>query len=430
MYKTLEERISRLERLIKPTLEERISNLEYQLSCRKFEGGASGHMSHIYDYTELSLRDVKGIIRSLFSGKVEEVTEKLDGMNMQCTVNNDGQVVFIRNKKDLNSISGGMSLDDVIAKWAGRERVASIYTAACNTIIKVFNKIGKKFFNPNKNTKILANCECIGEGKTNIVTYASAQVDFHNLWVYIRKDENSEWEKSEVTTDGISILEKACEGIDGAQLTPKVIIRVTEKSESMLVDYIKKIDAIFKEAGCSEHSTIEDYKKARFYSLCENKHQWIADNEQGMEILFNRWFNDDKSVNLRDIKKIYKDNLDDLNSINYKQIIGECMRPLDTFFGSLGNSVIALCDGMVNAGAESAAIEDLRNDLAETVALVREQGSTELNDKLTFQLNRLAELGNQLNSTEGIVFKYKDKLMKVTGSFASVNQIVNLKFSL
>ena len=425
MNRTLEERIIRLEKLLN-----RVNRINSKFSRRKFEGGASGHMSHIYDYTELSLRDVKGIIRNLFSGKIEDVTEKLDGMNMQCTVNNDGQVVFIRNKKDLNSISGGMSLDDVIAKWAGKDHIAGIYTAACNTIIKVFNKIGKKFFNPNKNTKILANCECIGEGKTNIVTYASAQVDFHNLWVYTRKDENSEWEKSEVTTDGISVLEKACEGIDGAQLTPKVIIRVTEKSESMLVDYIKKIDAIFKEAGCSERSTIEDYKKARFYSLCENKHQWIADNKQGMEILFNRWFNDDKSVNLKEIKKIYKDNLDDLNSTNYKQIIGECMRPLDTFFGSLGNSIIALCDGMVNAGAESAAIEDLRNDLAETVALVREQGSTELNDKLTVQLNRLAALGNQLNSTEGIVFKYKDKLMKATGSFASVNQILGMRYNM
>lgn len=412
------------------TLEKRITRLENILSRKKFEGGASGHMSHIYDYTELSLRDIKGIIRNLFSGKIEDVTEKLDGMNMQCTMNAQGQAVFIRNKSDLNSSSGGMSLDDVLAKWAGKDHVLNVYANACNTIIKVFNKIGKKFFNPNKNTKILANCECISEGKTNIITYASAQVDFHNLWVYTRKDENSEWEKSEVTTNGISVLEKACEDIDGAQLTPKIIIRVTEKSESILVDYIKKIDAIFKQANCSERSTIEDYKKARFYSLCESKHQWIANNQRGMEILFNRWFNDDKSVNLKEIKKIYKDNLDDLNNINYKQIIGECMRPLDTFFGSLGNSIIALCDGMVNAGVESVAIENLRDDLAETVALVREQGSTELNDKLTVQLNRLAMLGNQINATEGIVFKYKDKLMKATGSFASVNQIVNLKFSI
>ena len=127
---------------------------------------------------------------------------------------------------------------------------------------------------------------------------------------------------------------------------------------------------------------------------------------------------------------INKDNLDDLNNIDYKSIVGECMRPLDTFFSRFGNSIIALCDGMVNAGAESATIDALSNDLEEVVSEIRENGSVELKDKLTLQLNRLAELGNQLNASEGIVFKYGDRLMKLTGSFASANQILGMRFKL
>jgi hypothetical protein len=106
------------------------------------------------------------------------------------------------------------------------------------------------------------------------------------------------------------------------------------------------------------------------------------------------------------------------------------MRPLDTFFSRFGNSIISLCDGMVNAGAESAAIEALSGDLEELVSEIRASGSIEMNDMLTKQLNRLAELGNQINSSEGIVFKYKDKLMKVTGSFAAINQIMGLRFKM
>lgn len=418
MKRTIEERVCRLERLI------------YNMRRRKFEGGASGHMAHIYDFTDLTLRDIKGIIRNLFSGKIEDVTEKLDGMNMQCTMNNDGKVVFIRNKGDLNSEQGGMSADDMAAKWAGKEHVANVYLSAADTITKVFNKIGKKFFNPNKNTRIIANCECITAGKTNILMYSNAQVDFHNLWVYTRDDENSPWQKSDVTTEGIAVLDRACEKIDGAQLTPKVIIRVTEKSNDLLVSYIKGIDAIFKEAGCSEKSTIEDYKFARFSDLCDSKYQWIATSESGKEALFNRWFNDDKSVGLKELKKIYANYLDELSNVNYKQIVGECMRPLDTFFGRFANSVISLCDGIVNAGVESSVINELSKDLEEVSAEVRSKGSQELNDKLTVQLNRLAELGNQINATEGIVFKYGDRLMKCTGSFASVNQIIGMRFQL
>lgn len=410
-YRQLIKRVVKLERLM-------------------LEGGASGHMSHIYDYTDFTLRDLKGIIRDLFSGKVEDVTEKLDGMNIQCTMNNDGNVVFIRNKGDLNSATGGMSADDMAAKWTGKERVANVYLNAAEIIEKVFKKIGKKFFNPDKNTKILANCECITAGKTNILMYANAQVDFHNLWVYTREDEDSQWQKSDVTEDGLSTLEKACNGIDGAQLTPRVIIKVTEKSNDLLVDYIKKLDKIFKDANCKEQSTIEDYKKSRFEDLCSNKYSWILESKNGSDALYNRWFNDDKSVGLREIKKIYKDHLDELNGIDYRKIVFDCMRPIDTFFSKFGNSIIALCDGMVNAGSESEVIKELSNDLEDTISAVRENGSVEMNDKLTDQLNRLADLGNQINSTEGIVFKYGDKLMKVTGSFACVNQIRGMRFNL
>lgn len=418
----LEARVRRLERLI-----------YNNISRRKFEGGASGHMSHIYDYGELTLRDVKGIIRRLFSGKVEDITEKLDGMNIQCTMNNDGDVVFVRNKGDLNSSTGGMSADDMAAKWAGKERIANVYLTAADTIEKVFKKIGKRFFNPDKNTKILANCECITAGKTNILMYSSAQVDFHNLWVYTREDENSEWKKSDVTKDGIDVLEKACEDIDGAQLTPRVTIKVTEKSGELLVKYIKEIDAIFKEAGCKESSTIDDYKKSRFNNVCENKYKWITADKEGQSILFNRWFNSDTSVKITEIRKMYPDNVNDLNEadkVDSKKIVGDCMRPLDTFFSKFGNSIIALCDGMVNAGAEAAVIKELRNDLEETVAAIKASGSAELNDKLTVQLNRLAELGDQLNASEGIVFKYGDKFMKATGSFAALNQALGLRFKL
>jgi hypothetical protein len=414
----LEARVRRLERLV--------SNMQR----KKFEGGAAGHMRHIYDYTDLTLNNLKEIITNLFSGKVEDVTEKLDGMNMQCTMNNDGNVVFIRNKGDLNSATGGMSIDDIAAKWAGKEHVSNVYMSAADTITKVFKKIGKKFFNPNKNTKILANCECITAGRTNILMYSSAQVDFHNLWVYTREDENSEWKKSEVTQDGIKILEKACEGIDGAQLTPRVIIKVTEKSGDLLNNYINRIDAIFKDAGCSDNDTIEDYRMARFDDLCNKKYSWITKSKDGQTVLFNRWFNDDKSVGLRELKKIYADNLDDLNSVNYKQIVGDCMKPLDVFFGRLGNSIISLCDGMVNAGAESEVISALSGDLEDVVNQIKAGGSAEMNDKLTVQLNRLAELGNQINASEGIVFRYGDKLMKATGSFASVNQILGMRFQL
>ena len=106
------------------------------------------------------------------------------------------------------------------------------------------------------------------------------------------------------------------------------------------------------------------------------------------------------------------------------------MRPLDTFFSQFGNSIISLCDGIVNAGIESEVTDELRKDLEEIVTEIKTNGSDELKHKLSVQLDRLAQLGNKLNAAEGIVFKYKDRLMKITGSFACVNQILGMRFKM
>ena len=47
--------------------------------------------------------------------------------------------------------------------------------------------------------------------------------------------------------------------------------------------------------------------------------------------------------------------------------------------------------------------------------------------KLEQSLKRLAAVNSELNSTEGIVFKYKGHMLKLTGSFAPLNQIFGSK---
>ena len=132
-----------------------------------FEGGASGHMAHPYDYAEFTLRDLKGLIRNLFTGRIEDMTEKIDGTNIQATMNDSGTVVFIRNQKDLNSEIGGMTIADMADKWAGKPRIAQTFLTAGDTITKVFERIGPRFFNPSPDKRLVVNCECVIAGKTN-----------------------------------------------------------------------------------------------------------------------------------------------------------------------------------------------------------------------------------------------------------------------
>ena len=393
------------------------------------EGGASGHMAHPYDYTEFTLRDLKGLIRNLFSGKIEDITEKIDGTNIQATMNQQSQVVFIRNKTDLNSELGGMTIDDMAKKWEAKPSVAKTFLTAGHIITEVFEQIGPKFFNPSDNKKLVLNCECVTEGKTNVLYYNSSQVDFHDIWVY-EKNEEGKWENTDVTKTGLDTIQKACEKVDNAQITPKLIIKVQQDSEEILVSFIKKLDRIFKDANCKEQSTVDDWKFSRFVSYCKEHEEWtdwVLKSEEGTRLLYRRWFYDDKSVNIKKICELYPEDANNVRSVDkkeYKKWVASVMEPLDNFFIELGNSIIELCDGILNQDSKAEIVKKLKNDLEDAVSDIEVNGDDEANQKMTKQLTRLEGIG--LNATEGIVFRYKGKLMKCTGSFAALNQLLGM----
>lgn len=395
------------------------------------EGGAAGHMAHPIDYIEFTANDLKQLISDLFLGEVEDITEKIDGTNIQATMNQSGEVVFIRNNGDLNSSKGGMSIEDMALKWGDKPNVAQTFITAGNIIKTVFDKIGKDFFNPDQETRRIVNCECVKEGVTNIIPYASAQVAFHDIWIY--KFNDGKWVKDEVTKKGLDKLEKACEFIDNAKPTPKVIINTVDNANDLIEKYHNMINKLFNN---DMNISINEWKYKNFEKLLDNKWSWIKENPQGMNILFDRWFNCNKKVNLRELKKIYPDYSKEIDTIDktslYKEVVDEITEPLETIFLKLGNDVIKLCKGLLNGSQNDKVINRLQKDVQDVVKDVQLNGSSETQVKLIKQLKRLERLGgdSSINPAEGIVFKYKDKLMKLTGSFAPINQVLgSIKFA-
>lgn len=387
-----------------------------------FEGGASGHMDHIISETDFTCQDLLDLIDDLFSGKISNATEKLDGTNIQASMNNQNEVVFIRNKGDINSERGGMTVADMIEKWKDKPTVQKAFVSAGRTLEKIFKRIGGKFFNPDPNTRLLVNCECIVSGTTNIMYYDDDQVDFHNIWVY--KKDDDEWKKDSVTKNGLDVIQKAIEKDDKAKLTPNVIIQVTKDSNKFANEYKKKVIDLFKAEGLGKDATIEDWKKKRFESRAP---EWMTEKDA----FFNRWFNSDKSVNIRILKKSYPEHADEITSIDkkdYKKYVKDVIEPIDDLFLDMSNKVIELTSGLINDGVKDKAIVNLKNEIEATKNLVDEKGTQEDKDKLKEQLLRLQKLGNKLNSTEGIVFTWKDRMMKMTGSFAATNAIIGAKY--
>lgn len=392
------------------------------------EGGQSGHLKHIIDYSELTFDQIKGILYSLFNGKIQDITEKIDGTNIQASMNDRGDVVFVRNKGDLNSDRGGMSVQDMVMKWAGKDKVQQTFVESGEILEELFKKVGKQFFNPDKNTRVFANCECMIEGTTNIMPYVSSKVNIHDLWVYTRGDDG--WELKETTKQGLKELQKAMDGMDKVQITPNVIVDVTEKGQDALKRYMKQINDIYRGVGLKTTSTLDEYKERKFYEWMDKNEPWYTDNPAGKTILFQRFINQDKTVNIRDIKKMYPDHSDDisrLDKVDYKKMYKYVMNDLDTLFLQIGNTIIDMCYGFINSGSESRVIAELEKNLEEVTAEIEATGSERAKTKLAQQLYRLNQL-DKLNATEGIVFRYKGRIMKCTGAFAPLNQALGTRF--
>lgn len=388
------------------------------------EGGAAGHMSHPFDYDEFTGHDLLELVDDLFGGKIENMKEKLDGTNIHATMNNNGQVVFIRNKSNLNSELGGMSIQDMADKWADKPGVQKTFLTAGNIITEIFNKLGVKYFNPDSETRKVINCECIIAGKTNIMPYAEDRVAFHGYVIY--KKNGSTWEEVENVEGHVDDIYKAAAGIDSARPRMNLVIKSVEEAAKFAKVFKSDLENLFKAEGLSLKNTIEDWKRARFNKL---KPEWL---DKEVDKIYDRWFNNDKSFKASELKKIYTDHYDDVKSDKFaKTYVKSVMEPIDDLFLEIGNAFIKMCDGFTNASSHNTIVDTLKKDLSDVCAAVEKSGSDEVKQQLEFQLNRLRKLGdNAINSAEGVVFVYKGRLMKCTGSFAALNQALGLRFNI
>ena len=393
-----------------------------------YEGGAGGHMAHPIDYTDFTGEQLIELVDNLFSGKVETMKEKLDGMNINASMNDKGEVVFIRNNSERNLPKGGMSIKDMETKWEGKDHQLKVYIQSGKIIEQIFSKLPVEYFNPKPGVRKIINCECIIEGKTNIMPYAKDRVAFHGYKLYeltdkLDKNGNKSWVEIDDIEGDVDLLYKAAEGIDAAKPRPNLVIKSIEDGKKFSTYFSKAIHRLFDNENLKITDTIEDWKFARFEKI---KPEWLDKN---VKEIFNRWFNKDKSFKANELKKIYPEHYTEVKDDKFgKPFIGKVMEPLDNLFLAIGNELIDLLDGFTNKDIHNKVIATLRNDMDETIKLVKQSGSTEAQDKVERNLNRLKALNDKYNSAEGVVFTYKGRLMKLTGSFAAINQILGTRF--
>lgn len=432
------------------------------------EGGAAGHMSHPYDYTDFTFKDLKNLIHDLFAGSITDVTEKLDGQNLFASVDEHGNTIFARNETTLKEQP--WYLNDVMynPKWIGTPSVQHAFTNAALTIDKIFKNIphAVDFFNYDDKAdgiryRYWLNLEILDTENFNVIPYADSKVSFHKFVVtcfdYSETDKISkpeedancpDWDKFDMDEEEnkkkMETLQKAIDKttrtVFKAQITPEVIFKKLQDGEMKAQKYYQAIDKMLEAIQMSDKITIREYKALRMIDYVTNSKQLNWLDGEVLNAMIDRWIDGKKNPNIKTIGKTYKlssqmlmskeqyDALAKFDKEYLKDALKIIMKPIDTLFIKLGNEVLKRIDGFSNQGHEKEVQSVLRKTLADIKSAVENSDDEKSKRKLELNLARLAEVDSDLSSVEGIVFKWNGRVMKLTGSFAPLNQILGCGF--
>ncbi len=392
------------------------------------EGGAFGHLSHPYDDSAFTFKDFEELIDRSLRGELDiegDVQEKTDGQNLMITYKN-GKIGAARNK---STIFDPMSAEDIADKFQGRGNIETAFVSAMNDLEKALKSIDEDSLNTIfKNGLRFLNIEVIFPSTRNVIDYGqSAYLVFLGM---VEFDESGKPVKN--LTREAARLQKIIEKVNAnvqdtfTIIAPKILkLSQTADFESKSPYFKNKLADIYNGVGLKVDSTLRDYFEEKFSELIDEK---FLVSDAVKDILIKRWVDGDKSVRMTQsnmgsaLKEIQTYEKSDLKS-DYARF----SYPIQTLFLELGVEVMKNINDFLTA-SPSQTIRTMRNDLAELIRKAKSTNDPKVLSALTANLKKIKALGgfDKIIPAEGIVFNYKGRLLKFTGTFAPINQLLGI----
>ena len=401
------------------------------------EGGAAGHMAHPYDDHGLTFNEMKELISRALEGHLdveEAVTEKTDGQNIQVTWKN-GQVGFARNK---GTIKNPLSAEELTSKFAEYQGpIADAFREAAQDIQAAFNKIDASKLNQIfKNGMVFANMEIIYPATKNIINYAKAHLQFHNLVEY---DENQNKVQTDLT--GGALVQKIIQDANAHMQNTFSFIPPQKIKLGRIADFEDQQAALFAEVdqlknqfNLKDTDLLSEYHRAWWRDVIKTEAQKQNYNisDDMLDTLVDRWAFGDKSTTLTTLKKQidspeFAQWVDTFDKKDVKVYQKQNMEPFESIFLRLGALVLSNVSEVL-AADPTKATQEIKRDIAQVIKDVKASNNIETLKKVEYQLKRLEKLGglDKIVPIEGIVFTFKGDTYKLTGAFAPVNQLIGI----
>lgn len=393
------------------------------------EGGAAGHIMHLYEDYDLTYDHLKTIIEKLSTNQIQ-CTEKTDGVNIYFG-SKLGKTKAVRNKSEFKL--GGLDKQQFGQKeFEGGNNIKQIFNSAFNSFDRSVSNLTdlEKQDIFGSNGEIYLNCEVIS-GKTNVIPYDQSLIMIHR----------SGHKKFDETTGMLSILPEE----ENVRLSKTIELLVPKLNENLSNSNFKVIQTPFKtlnqttdnievdealremvKYGFSEGMTIKEFLHIRVLRKVNEEIKNNKISEQLTNKILDLPTNEIVLSNVGIDKEQLKKSINSL--LSSKELIKkEAIKPLEDSIHKIG--VVLLSNQKSDfINDEQKAIEIIKNEVETSINKIQTLYAQD-EKKIQKASREIEKIGNiqNINSTiEGIVFQINNKVYKLTGNFAPINQLVNL----
>jgi hypothetical protein len=394
------------------------------------EGGAYGHMHHPFDTDiNLTFKDLKNIVTKALDGSLGVVREKTDGQALAISWKN-GRLIAARNKGHLaNAGEGALDAAGMASKFNGRGALSDAYNFAMKDLESAIRGLSQaqkdKIF---MNGKAFMNLEVIYPTSVNVIPYGQALLVFHNCVEY-NEAGNAVGQIKGAESILAGMIKQVNSHIQSKyviQGPPIVKLPKSENLSSQKSKFLAKISKLQGEFSLPDNAGVADYHQAWWKSFIEKGGKGLTPLE--IEGLTKRWAFGDKSfrINLIGDEKA-KAWADGIEKQSKDKIAKENLMKFEEIFLGVGAEVLQFMQSVLTASPNEA-LQAIRKRLDATIDKIKAEGTPAQIEKMKLELERLNSIGgfDKIVPNEGIIFTYKGNVFKMTGAFASLNQLLGI----
>ncbi len=400
------------------------------------EGGAYGHMAHPFDtQMNLTFGDLKTIISNALNGKLEFAREKTDGQALAISWRDDKGLIAARNGGHLkNSGENALDISGVASKFQGRGGLTDAYNFAMQDLSKAIKGLSKaqrdKVFNQGSS---FMNIEVIFPTSVNVIPYGQPLLVFHGTMQYDMNGKaiGADTSAARILAGMIKQINQDVQNNYTIQGPPVVKLPQSTELSKQQGKYYSALNKIQKEFKLKDSNGVADYHQAWWEQYVDKNTPATLDNKTKMGLV-KRWAFFDNSFRLNR-KNITDSKVLDWATKTDKQdkakISKQNLRKFEDIFLGVGADVLSFMSSALTVNPDKA-LRTMKSELDKTVKAVQKSGDVKKIEKLRMELERLAAVGgkDKIVPNEGIVFTYKGGTYKLTGTFASLNQILGLMY--